>query len=158
MKRKNIPNPHDRFVQKIFSRPEEAKAFFKSYLPEAILDIIQLETLEKLSSYYVDESLSEFRSDILFSVDTIMRNGAYIYLLFEHQSTVDSLMPFRVLQYEVNIWHDWLTKQKADGSNPTTLPAIFPLILYHGKTKWDVSLEFVNLMNLSQTEKAALIP
>ncbi|MGE0082880.1 MAG: Rpn family recombination-promoting nuclease/putative transposase [Desulfococcaceae bacterium] len=57
---------------------------------------------------------------------------AFLYLLFEHQSTPDPMMVFRLLCYMVNIWKECLDQ------NPDAkcLPAIFPAVLYHGKQKW----------------------
>ncbi|MEZ4528363.1 MAG: Rpn family recombination-promoting nuclease/putative transposase [Desulfobacterales bacterium] len=57
---------------------------------------------------------------------------AFLYILFEHQSTPDPMMVFRLLCCMVNIWKEWLDQ------NPDAkcLPVIFPAVLYHGKKKW----------------------
>jgi hypothetical protein len=40
-----ITNPHDRLFKEIWSRRESAQDFFRNYLPEEVLDAIDLNTL-----------------------------------------------------------------------------------------------------------------
>ncbi|MCF6767383.1 Rpn family recombination-promoting nuclease/putative transposase [Thiotrichales bacterium 19S11-10] len=63
---------------------------------------------------------------MLYSVK-VKDKDAYIYQLFEHQSTADSLMPFRMINYQVQIMQMHLDKgyQK--------LPIVIPILYYHGK-------------------------
>ncbi|MEO5726864.1 MAG: Rpn family recombination-promoting nuclease/putative transposase, partial [Byssovorax sp.] len=43
-------------------------------------------------------------------------------VLFEHQSTVDALMPFRLLQYMVLIWERHLQVHSEDKRLPPIVP------------------------------------
>ena len=69
---------------------------------------------------------------------------ALFYILFEHQSSVDPLMPWRMLRYAVKIWDRWLL----DNPNASTLPAIVPLVLYNGRTRWTGPLQFQDLIHI----------
>ncbi|MCC8398249.1 MAG: Rpn family recombination-promoting nuclease/putative transposase [Rickettsia endosymbiont of Labidopullus appendiculatus] len=64
-----------------------------------------------------------------------------IFLLLEHQSTVDQLMAFRLFKYMVNICDLYLT------TNPKAkhLPLIYSLILYNGKKKYNAPLNIWEL-------------
>ena len=55
-----------------------------------------------------------------------------VRVLFEHQSTVDPLMAFRLLKYVVARWDKFLEQ------NPKSkrLPPIVSVVLYHGKRPW----------------------
>ena len=51
---------------------------------------------------FVDEDLSAVHSDLLYRVQLAGR-PAFVYVLLEHQSTVDTLMPLRLLGYLVRV-------------------------------------------------------
>ncbi len=55
-----------------------------------------------------------------------------VYILLEHQSTVDRWMLFRLQRYMVRIWDKWLRENReAEG-----LPPIVPVVLAHAKDGW----------------------
>ena len=68
--------------------------------------------------------------------------AALMFVMFEHQSTVDPLMPWRVLEYMVQIWRRWRQ------STPTAslLPPILPLLLVQSKQGWTSSTQFQELV------------
>lgn len=55
-----------------------------------------------------------------------------VFFLCEHQSSVDPLMPFRIWQYVMAIWHDHI---KQTGNQ--RLPLVIPVVFYHGKKIYD---------------------
>ncbi len=65
-----------------------------------------------------------------------------MYLLFEHKSFIDRDIGFQIIQYLVKIWKSTLHERK-----PGSLPIIIPLILYHGKSRWTVELNFSDYFN-----------
>ncbi len=86
---------------------------------------------------FVDEELRNHFSDLLYTVQH--RTGdLHLYLLFEHKSAPDQWISLQLLRYMVKIW-DLHRKQ-----HPKTkrLPAILPLVLYHGYNKWQIPQEF----------------
>ncbi|MEZ4468949.1 MAG: Rpn family recombination-promoting nuclease/putative transposase [bacterium] len=71
------------------------------------------------------------------------RDEAPVYLLFEHQSTPEPLMPFRLLRYMLRIW--------GAGTLPTPTPIgshLIPSVLYHGAEAWTAPLAFEELIDL----------
>lgn len=108
-----------------------AREFFEAHLPENIRSLVDLNTLKLSEKSYVDETLHELSSDILYSVK--MKHSVdrtLIYVLAEHQSTVDPLMAFRLWSYIMLIIQDYI---KQTIPKPTKLPLVFPLVFYHGK-------------------------
>ncbi len=112
---------------------EVAKDFFRHHLPKAILPLIDLNSLVLQDNTYVDEKLRECQSDILYQVKIQNRIG-YLYLLLEHQSTAHPLMAFRLWQYMIGIWADYINQQKIQ---PKKLPLIVPMVFYNGEKPYD---------------------
>ena len=60
--------------------------------------------------------------------------GEIYFILLELQSKVDNMMPYRILEYMVEIWR----KDRKNNKNKE-LPLIVPCVLYTGKSKWTKS-------------------
>jgi len=75
----------------------------------------------------------ERHTDLLYRVQLADEGPpALLYLLFEHQSSPDAQLPFRLLRYLVRIWERWQARHPATGG----LPPVVPLVLYHGMQPW----------------------
>jgi len=127
-----IQNPHDKFFKETFSNVEVASDFIKNYLPESILKIIDLKTLELQKDSFVNEELQEVFSDMLFQV-AINKQEGYVYFLFEHKSYSSKGVAFQLLNYMVRIW-----EQKMKKELDQKIPVVIPLVVYHGKDKWKI--------------------
>jgi predicted transposase YdaD len=129
--------PHDAFVKYTFSNLENAAATLRSVLPQGLSQRIDWQSLRLESGSHVDHLLSDTHTDLLFST-SIAGRRALLYVLFEHQSTSDALMPFRLLKYIVRVldWH--LENAKAIGHTELPLPLIVPVVLHHSKGGWKV--------------------
>ena len=66
------------------------------------------------------------------------------YVLMELQSTVDYLIPYRLLLYMTEIWRDIFknVSEKEVKRKSFRLPVIVPMVLYNGDAKWSVPIEF----------------
>jgi predicted transposase YdaD len=102
---------------------------------------------------FVDEWLIGRRSDVLFSARIGGRPG-FLYLLVEHQSTVDPLMPYRVLRYMVRIWERWL----ANNADAKTLPIVVPVVVHHSDTGWSAALSLEDLFDADRSTRDELGP
>ena len=136
--------PHDKFFKETFSRPEVAREFFQTYLPSRLAAALDWRTLRVEPGTFVDERLTARHSDLLYSVQ-VAGQPVLLYCLFEHQSTVDPDLPFRLLVYMVRIWEQW-RKQAGPG---VKAPAILPLVLYQGVQAWSVSRRFAAFRRLA---------
>jgi predicted transposase/invertase (TIGR01784 family) len=144
-------HPNDAFFKAIFSEPEQATAFFKSHLPAAIAAHIDWPSLAVIPTSFVKSSLQQIHSDLLFSVRLGSRE-TLLYLLFEHQSTVDPTMPLRLLGYVAEIFTQ---QHKAHG---LPLPPVLPFVLHQGPDHWNVSTSFEDLFKLPDDIAADLLP
>ncbi|MGE0086305.1 MAG: Rpn family recombination-promoting nuclease/putative transposase [Desulfococcaceae bacterium] len=146
-------NYHDRFFQETFSRREIAESFIRHHLPQSLVSQMDFSTLTIVKDSFVDKELREHFSDILYTVQ-IKENLLYIYLLFEHKSRQERFVSLQILRYMVKIW-DQHVKQ-----NPKTkkLPPVFPMVLYHGRGKWNISEKFEDTVQDEKGLMKAYIP
>jgi predicted transposase/invertase (TIGR01784 family) len=120
---------HDKTFKSAMADVRVARDFFEHHLPKPIQALMDLKALKLSPNSYVDEQLNALSSDVLYQVKMSENDGVgYLYLLCEHQSSIDPLMPYRLWSYIVRIWGDYL---KQTGSKK--LPFVFPLVFYHGK-------------------------
>lgn len=127
-----VQNPHDKFFKETFSNLEVARDFMQNYLPEPVLKIVDLQTLEIQKDSFVDETMKEVFSDMLFHAKINQHDG-YLYFLFEHKSYTSRTVVLQLLNYMVKIW-----EQKAIKENARQIPVIIPMLIYHGKEKWEI--------------------
>jgi predicted transposase YdaD len=144
--------PHDLLFKKTFSVVEHAAAEFRTILPAELVARTDFSTLTLCSGSYVDESLSGSQSDLLFSVQVSGR-PALLYVLFEHQSTPDKLMPLRLLSYIVRILVRHVDEA---GSDSLPLPIVIPVVLHHGDAGWSVARRFEDLFDRDLVELAGI--
>jgi len=114
----NTSTPHNALFNRVFGKPENAASELKLVLPAHVSALIEWPTLELCPGSFVDAQLAERHTDLLFSVRCSGRD-ALIYILFEHQSTTDWFMPFRLLCYIIRIWEAFLR----DNPHAKRLPA-----------------------------------
>ena len=134
-------NPHDAFFRFAFKRPEVAVQHFRTHLPEGIARAVVWETLETRPGTYVEPELRQLHSDVLYRVRLRGGGRLCLYVLFEHQSKPNALMPLRLLRYMLNIWAEWVQQE----TPPLPLPFIVPMVLYHGDRRWNVPTQFQHL-------------
>ncbi len=138
---KETLNPHDQFFKETLAQPGAATDFLRYYLPESFVRLIRPESAERIEDSFVDEELKEHFSDMLLRVRLKTRGEAFIYVLLEHKSSPDPWVALQLLRYLVRIW------EKAQRDGEKKLPIVFPVVFYHGRTKWRVSKEFSALFD-----------
>jgi hypothetical protein len=143
-----MATPHDEFFRYAFSDPnralvgpplrggparacDRARDLIRNALPPALLDRLDLDSLEIEKESFIDEALADRAADLLIqarfrgaeptALDTAEQSeGAsaeeprdvgdeesrhlYVYLLFEHKSYSDPDTLFQLLRYMVRIW------------------------------------------------------
>jgi len=140
-----INNAHDQFFRTAMADKRVARDFLISWLPGDICQRIDFTKLEMQPRSYINDVRQESAVDVLFKT-VIEDHEAYIYLLLEHQSTPDQLMPFRMLKYMCNIIDQHL---KTYGGKK--IPLIYPLVIYHGKRKYPFSTDLNDLIDAPQS-------
>lgn len=127
-----INQAHDKLFKETFGTVKIAKDFINGYLPDSILDIVDIDTLKPEKDSFINKELEEVFSDLLFSVTINDRQG-YLYFLFEHKSYKDRMVMFQLLRYMIEIWESKIIKE-----NDNELPVIIPLVIAHDKGTWNI--------------------
>ena len=137
-------NPHDSLFKHVFSQPEHAAGELQAVMDPALAARIDWGSLALCPGSFVDEALAQRHTDLLFSA-RIEGEAALLYVLFEHLSTSPPLGPYRMLQYEVKIWDDWIARNPA----ARKLPLILPVVLHHSESGWRGPVRFEEVMDVS---------
>lgn len=132
--------PHDRYMRSVMSLPAVAQEFFEKHLPPEVVKAIDFSTLTSQKDSFINDKLKLKVADLLYSVKF---NGdpGYIYLLLEHTSSSDRLLPYRMLHYILGIIDQHHRKMKGKGK----LPLVLPLIFYTGKKSYRHSTDLFDL-------------
>jgi predicted transposase YdaD len=145
--------PHDSLFRFTFGKPENAAALIRANLPEVAARRVDWSSLRLENGSFVDEDAKWRHCDLVFSA-RIDRKHGFIYVVLEHQSSADPLMPLRMLQYLVRIWNAWLAKHK----RAKRIPAVMPIVVYHGDGPWNAPTRLLDLFDLAVAAKADLAP
>ena len=153
---------HDIMFKSVFEDPVCARDHFERVLSAEARKLLDLTTLELVPGSFVDQAFKPRHTDLLFRATARGRSGrskrsgrsrrsgpstreAYVYLLFEHQSTEQPLMVFRLYCYMANIWRRH-TETGEKGQSKLPLPPIVALVLYNGATRWRAARTFHQLV------------
>jgi hypothetical protein len=137
------PNPHDALFKATFSQVEHAAGLLRLVLPPEIARHVDFSTLASCPGTFIDETLKERFTDLLFSAKLRGRT-AFFYFLLEHMSTVKPLMGLTLLRYEVRIWDRWLK----ENPNARLIPAILPVVMHHSAEGWTAEVTFESLLDV----------
>jgi predicted transposase YdaD len=145
------PTPHDALVKVIFSQLAHAAGLLCAVLPPPMVARMDFSSLVLRPGSFVNRLLRARHTDLLFSVK-VAGQEVLIYILFEHQGTVDALMALRLLQYMARIWE----RHTQNHPEAQRLPPIVPVVLHHSKVGWSASTTFEGLLDVDEETLAAL--
>lgn len=140
-----IHQPHDKFLKLSLGEPRVAQEFFTEHLPAAVLSTMDLATLKLENHSFIDENYKGSEADVIYSVQ-VAQTTAYLFLLCEHQSTVDPWMAFRLWVYRIRLME---LHVKQHPGQP--LPLVYPLVVYTGQAPWNAPLNIFKLYGNQQT-------
>ncbi|HLM44635.1 MAG TPA: Rpn family recombination-promoting nuclease/putative transposase [Myxococcaceae bacterium] len=155
-----MPGPHDLFARYTFAHPERAAAELRAVLPPHVVSAVDWSSLHREPGSVVDPELRETESDLLFSARLHEGGSLLLYVLLEHQSSVDRWMALRMLRYVVRQVERW----RQEHPDSPVLPLILPLVMYHGDDgTWTAPRRVEDLFDLPEGEDTqerwrALVP
>jgi len=86
-----MPGPHDLLARYTFAHPERAAAELRAVLPPHVVSAVDWSSLRREPGSVVDPELRETESDLLFSARLHEGGSLLLYVLLEHESSVDVL-------------------------------------------------------------------
>jgi len=140
------PNPHDRFADAVFRDPAEAAVVFRAVLPSALVRELDFARAELQPRLFTSDELRQRRSDFLFRVPLRAGGEVFLLALLEHQSTVDPLMAARLLVYAGRALDRFLREHPG----AREVPALIPVVLFHGEGGWTAATELFELYALPE--------
>ena len=148
----SIANFPDRSIRWLFEDKENVQGLLEIVESEFV-DLIDFTQLTPLRRDFTSNYLREQESDILFSApfhgESEMEE-LLIYILIEHQSTVDTTMGFRVLFYMTQIWdyqrRTWESEKVP--KNQRRFRPILPIVFYTGDQKWNTPVTLKAIMDI----------
>ncbi|HYO52094.1 Rpn family recombination-promoting nuclease/putative transposase [Archangium sp.] len=155
-----MSGPHDLFARYTFGHPERAAAELRAVLPAHVVSEVDWSSLRREPGSVVDPELRETESDLLFTARLHTGHSLLLYVLLEHQSTVDRWMALRMLRYVVRQVERW----RQEHPESELLPIILPLVMYHGpEGAWTAPRRVEDLFDLPKGDEKwerwrALVP
>jgi len=149
---------HDRGYRELLSSKRAFLELLKTFVHEEWAKDIDEDSLVRVEKSYILQDFSEKEADIVYRLKA-KGNDVIFYVLLELQSTVDYLMPFRLLLYMVEIWRDIYHNTPEDERERKgfRLPVIIPAVLYNGANNWTAALRFKEILGgYRQFEKHVL--
>lgn len=143
---------HDGMFKRVFSDPLLAAAELRAVLPPALVARIDWPTLAPAPTSFVDEVFRQRTSDLVFHARLRdSREAMLLWFLLEHQSTEDWWMLPRIIDTETKMWRSWRRLHPED----LHLPAIIPVVVYHGARPWRAPRDMHELYALPDDLRAA---
>jgi hypothetical protein len=110
-----------------------------------MVELLNLEHLVCTSPETISEQLIEGIGDLRFTASFKGSDRkSNVYLIFEHQSSIDRKMRLRGLKYIVQSYDQFEETRKGDEK----LPYPVVVVLYHGTTSWERIPEFDELIDI----------
>jgi len=128
-------NEHDKVFRDVLSIKEEALSLICKAMKKEVKEEIELYNSRFITSKYKDKE-----SDIVYKIKD--RN---VFFIIEHQSTIDYSMPYRMMQYTIEIMR-LLVDEKENKKKNYKYPLIIPIVIYTGENTWDAKLSMKELV------------
>lgn len=139
----DLQQPHDKLFKLTFGDPVNTAALLRAELPKVLSAAIDWDSLRPEQGSFVDSKFRSAQTDLLFSAKVSGRE-TMLYVLFEHQSTRDPRLVFRLLRYMSRIWEDLSRKRPW----PVKLPPILPVVLFQNAEIWEVPESLGELLDI----------
>ena len=121
-----INKKHDKLFKEILSDKKEAVNFINHYLNLNLLE----DDIEKYEKEFRTEELYNIEADVVYKI-----KNKNVFILIEHQSSVDLKMSYRILSYK-NAIVDSAIDRKRLREKSYKIPKVIAMVLYTGKRQW----------------------
>lgn len=122
-----IKYPHDKLFRDLLNSKTEFTLFLKSFLHYDITP----NKLEKYNRSFITNEYNNQHADIVYKIV-----DEPISFLVEHQSYIDYSLPYRLLEYYLEILRSSTDKHTIKQKH-IKFPTVCPIVLYVGEENWD---------------------
>ncbi len=121
---------HDKLIKNILKDEEEARKLINYFIRPK--KEIEKGELVRYTNSYITKKYKSKEADLVYKL-----KEKEIFFLIEHQSTIDRTMPFRILNYCIDIIQEWSRNKKS-----SRYPIVVPIVVYTGDRNWKIPNNF----------------
>lgn len=96
---------HDKLVKNILKDRKEAEIFINQFLEPR--EEVKGENLIRYTNSYITKKYKSKEADLVYKL-----KNQEVFFLIEHQSSMDNSMPYRILNYCIDIMQEWSRNKK----------------------------------------------
>lgn len=122
----HINKKHDKLFKEILSDKREAIKFINYYLNLSLVE----DDIEKYEKEFRTGRFYNIEADVVYKI-----KDKNVFILIEHQSSVDLKMAYRVKCYKNAIVEEAINKKKITEKN-YKIPKVIAIVLYTGRREW----------------------
>lgn len=134
----HLINKHDKIFKTLFDNKKDATKFINKVLKTHITE----DNIEEYNISFVSNLFQNNEANIVYKL-----KDNNIFILIEYLSKIDYFIPYRILEYEMQIMKNAIDLSKIKNKN-YSFPAIFPIVLYTGTQTWNVEFSNYNLVDI----------
>ena len=116
-----------------------------------IVALLDFRKVQRVNTTFIADNFREQESDLVFLLPftDADETEVMIYILIEHQSTVDPVMGFRLLFYMCQIWDQQRQKWVSENvpKSAWRFRPIIPVLFYTGEERWQTLPSLETLMD-----------
>jgi len=127
---------HDKVFKKILDNKKEFIHLIKKYTQYTTVKLEE-DKLEKYSPKLITSGFKAKELDVVYKI-----KGRDVFIIVEHQSTIDYEMPERMTEYCVQFIRSVKEKTKTETG---LYPLICPIVLYTGRKRWDAPMSLTDM-------------
>lgn len=120
---------HDKLIKDILKDKREVAGLVNQFFRPN--EKVEASNLQKCTNSFVTKKYKSQEADIVYKL-----KDKDLYFLIEHQSTVDYNIPFRILDYSMDIVQEWKKGKRIN--KISKYPTVVPIVIYTGQAKWNV--------------------
>ena len=121
-----INQKHDKMFKEMLSDKKSTVDFINSFLH---LNLVE-DDIEKYEKEFRTSEFSNVEADVVYKI-----KNKNVFILIEHQSSVDYKMSYRIMRYKYAIIESAIDKKRLKEKS-YRIPMVIPVVLYTGKRKW----------------------
>lgn len=146
----------DRSIQWLLETPDNVRGLLLIVASD-LAKRIDYTGLKRINKTFISDDLQKHEADMVFTVPFFEEDDrlkeVIIYILIEHQSSIDPEMTFRVLSYMVKMWEaqrrEWISNNVP--INQRKFRPILPVVFYTGSREWNSLSDMKQLMDLPKS-------
>ena len=143
---------HDALFRYVFGEPAHAAAVLQVILPPEAARHIRWDSLQPVHASMVGDAGKQLHGDLMFKALLTDGRVAFLWLLFEHQSSIDHWMSWRMTGMTFDFLRDWRRKHPA----ARYLPGVLSVVLHHGRRPWSAPAALIELTDVTDEARADL--